>query len=132
MHAQVEGPLSARQLDALVKAIDALEHDLSERIEGERERATAEISSQLDGVVGDGADYAGARIRAGIEGELMERHMRDLQGLEAARGRLKAGTYGICVECGDPIGFERLKLAPAAVRCASCQAEREKASGVAR
>jgi DnaK suppressor protein len=126
MHAQVEGPLSPRQIDALVKAIDALEQDLAERIEGERERVTAEISSQLEGVVGDGADYAGARIRAGIEGELMERHMRDLAGLEAARGRLKAGTYGICVECGDPIDFERLKLSPAAVRCALCQAEREK------
>jgi DnaK suppressor protein len=132
MHAQVDGPLSARQIDALVKAIDALEHDLAERIEGERERATAEISSQLDGVIGDGADYAGARIRAGIEGELMERHMRDLAGLEAARGRLKAGTYGICVDCTDPIDFERLKLNPAAVRCALCQAEREKTMPVAR
>lgn len=132
MHAQVDGPLSPRQIDALVKAIDALELDLSQRIEGERERATAEISSQLEGVVGDGADYAGARIRAGIEGELMERHLRDLEGLEAARGRLKAGTYGICVECADPIDFARLKLAPAAVRCAACQAERERSPAAAR
>jgi RNA polymerase-binding transcription factor DksA len=132
MHAQVEGPLSARQIDTLSKAIDALEVDLSERIEGERERATAEISSQLEGVVGDGADYAGARIRAGIEGELMERHMRDLQGLEAARGRMKIGTYGICVDCAEPIDYARLKLNPAAVRCAACQAEREKVPATAR
>lgn len=132
MHAQVEGPLSPRQIDALVKAIEAQERDLSERIEGERERATAEISSQLEGVISDGADSAGARIRAGIEGELMERHLRDLAGLEAARGRLKSGTYGICVDCADPIDFKRLQLNPAAVRCAACQAEREKLPAVAR
>lgn len=132
MHAQAGGPLSTRQIDTLVEAIDALERDLSERIEGERERAAAEISSQLEGVVDDAADSAGARIRAGIESELMERHLRDLSGLVAARGRLKSGTYGVCVDCADPIDFARLKLRPAAVRCATCQAEREKAPAAAR
>jgi RNA polymerase-binding transcription factor DksA len=85
------------------------------------------MASQFDGVIGDGADFAGARIRAGIESELMDRHLRDLAALDAARARVEAGTYGICVECAEPIGFERLRLNPAAPRCAGCQAMREKA-----
>lgn len=126
----VRSALSARQLQALVAAMEAREQDLRARIAGERERASAEMASQFDGVIGDGADFAGARIRAGIESELMERHLRDLAALDAARGRVEAGTYGVCVECAEPIGFERLRLNPAAPRCAACQSLREK-SGLA-
>lgn len=118
--------MTAQELQALIEAIDARESDLRTRIEGERERAAAEMTSQLDGVVGDGADYAGARVRAGIETELVERHVRDLAALQAARARLKEGRYGVCPDCGEPIGFERLKANPAALRCADCQSRREK------
>jgi DnaK suppressor protein len=127
----VAGALSARQLQSLIAAIDAREKDLRARIAGERERASAEMASQFDGVIGDGADFAGARIRAGIESELMDRHLRDLAALDAARARVEAGTYGICVECAEPIGFERLRLNPSAPRCAACQSLREKSPGLA-
>jgi DnaK suppressor protein len=127
----VAGTLTARQLQSLIAAIDAREKDLRARIAGERERASAEMASQFDGVIGDGADFAGARIRAGIESELMDRHLRDLAALDAARARVEAGTYGICVECAEPIGFERLRLNPSAPRCAACQSLREKSPGLA-
>jgi DnaK suppressor protein len=119
--------VTAQELQGLIEAIDERERDLRARIAGERERATAEMTSQLDGVVGDGADYAGARIRAGIESELVDRHLRELAALEAARARLRAGTYGACPDCGEPIGFERLRANPAALRCAGCQSRRERA-----
>ena len=32
---------------------------------------------------------------------------------------------GRCIECGEPIGEERLAALPSAVRCVSCQAEWE-------
>lgn len=118
--------VTAQELQGLVEAIEERERDLRVRISGERERASAEMTSQLDGVVGDGADYAGARIRAGIESELVDRHLRDLAALEAARARLKAGTYGTCPDCGEAIGYERLRANPAALRCADCQSRREK------
>ncbi|MEW6687672.1 MAG: hypothetical protein AB1452_01145, partial [Pseudomonadota bacterium] len=101
--------VTAQELQALVEAIDERERDLRARIAGERERANAEMTSQLDGVVGDGADYAGARIRAGIENELVDRHLRELAALEAARARLGARTNGACAECGEPIGDDRLR-----------------------
>lgn len=35
------------------------------------------------------------------------------------------GTYGICVDCGEDIPVERLRLIPGAIRCVGCQEEFE-------
>jgi DnaK suppressor protein len=40
--------------------------------------------------------------------------------IDAALGRLEAGTYGRCESCGRPIGAERLAARPAAVTCIEC------------
>ena len=120
------GTSAAQELQSLLDLIDEREQDLRTRIAAEKERANTEMTSQLEGVVGDGADYAGARIRAGIENELVDRHLRDLSALGAARQRIKAGTYGTCVDCGEPIGRERLRANPVALRCAECQRARER------
>jgi len=36
------------------------------------------------------------------------------------------GTIGICIDCGQDIGFERLLANPTARRCLICQEHREK------
>ncbi|MCC8402961.1 TraR/DksA family transcriptional regulator [Paraburkholderia sp. MMS20-SJTN17] len=60
---------------------------------------------------------AGDELRAALA-----RHDRDeLQRIDGALARITAGLYGACVECGDPIGYERLAAAPYTVRCVSCQ-----------
>lgn len=126
MTEHVKGTIAAQELQELLELLDAREQDLRARIAAEKERANTEMTSQLEGVVGDGADYAGARIRAGIENELVERHLRDLAGLQAARLRVESGTYGICADCREPIGRERLRANPIALRCAECQSRRER------
>jgi RNA polymerase-binding transcription factor DksA len=40
--------------------------------------------------------------------------------IEAALGRLDAGSYGRCVRCGEPISPERLAARPAAQTCIRC------------
>ena len=128
MTGQVHGAIAAQDLQSLLQLIERREQDLRARVAAEKERATTEMTSQLEGVVGDGADYAGARIRAGIENEMVERHLRDLSAIESARQRIRAGTYGTCADCGEPIGRERLRANPVALRCAECQTAREKAA----
>lgn len=60
---------------------------------------------------------AGDELRAALA-----RHDFDeLQKIDAALARIGAGLYGACVECGDPIGYERLAAAPYTARCVSCQ-----------
>jgi DnaK suppressor protein len=42
-----------------------------------------------------------------------------------ALGRLDAGTYGRCVECGKELPDERLEARPEAERCVDCQQRAE-------
>lgn len=43
-----------------------------------------------------------------------------------ALARLDEGTYGICVNCGRPIGDERLEARPHAARCVECEDKAER------
>jgi DnaK suppressor protein len=56
-----------------------------------------------------------------------QRDADELTLVEHALQRLDAGTYGDCARCGQPIPLARLRVQPAATRCASCQAASEKA-----
>jgi DnaK suppressor protein len=49
-----------------------------------------------------------------------------LQQVEGALVRQRAGEYGECQNCGENIGFPRLKARPEAPFCLSCQGVREK------
>ena len=61
-----------------------------------------------------------------IDDALIERHVRELRALEAARRRLADGSINRCTDCGDDIGYERLLAYPVAVRCVVCQDRHEK------
>ncbi|HZM35744.1 MAG TPA: TraR/DksA C4-type zinc finger protein [Burkholderiales bacterium] len=54
------------------------------------------------------------------------RDVRELRALEAAQRRLAEGSYGICVDCGSDVGYERLAAEPDAARCIECQRRHEK------
>ncbi len=43
-----------------------------------------------------------------------------------ALGRLDAGTYGRCVDCGKSVPDGRLEAKPEAARCVACQAKRDR------
>ena len=45
--------------------------------------------------------------------------------IDEALERLRNGTYGICQQCGDPIGIDRLEVAPYTRFCFSCKKEIE-------
>ncbi len=40
--------------------------------------------------------------------------------LAAALERLHQPDYGVCIECGKDIGFERLEADPSAFHCRAC------------
>lgn len=46
--------------------------------------------------------------------------------LAAVSGRLKRPGSKTCQDCGDPIGEERHRTAPFAVRCIECQQKSER------
>ena len=49
-----------------------------------------------------------------------------LADVEGALRRIAAGSYGECIDCGEPIAAARLKAYPAATRCIECQGAFEK------
>lgn len=50
-----------------------------------------------------------------------ERATDELRQIEDALTRIRQGTYGICIDCGDPISPQRLELVPTATRDIACQ-----------
>jgi RNA polymerase-binding protein DksA len=48
--------------------------------------------------------------------------------VEEALARQRAGTYGICAECGKPIDPERLRARPEATLCIECARQKEHAA----
>jgi RNA polymerase-binding protein DksA len=53
---------------------------------------------------------------------LVRQAQHQLDEIDAAQRRLEAGSYGVCEECGSPIGDERLEARPTARLCLRCAA----------
>jgi DnaK suppressor protein len=47
--------------------------------------------------------------------------LKELGAIDAALGQIAAGTYGICVKCGEPIARKRLEAVPTATTCVACK-----------
>jgi DnaK suppressor protein len=54
-----------------------------------------------------------------------ERERAELAAIERALERIDAGTYGVCLACGEPIPLARQRALPTAVTCVPCAAFRE-------
>jgi len=113
--------MSQRQLKPLLRALERRERDLLSSIAEERRRTDVEDYEQLVGVVGDEADRAFVETSVDIETGRVERQVKELREIEAARERVAQGTFGTCIDCGGAIEYERLRIYPPAVRCAECQ-----------
>ena len=46
--------------------------------------------------------------------------LAEIKMIQAALARIKDGTFGFCVACGEPISKERLEVLPHAPRCKHC------------
>jgi DnaK suppressor protein len=99
-------------------------------LESERERLRHAVGSvHHDGslldetgdlAIGSGAhiaDSASETYLRELDGGLEENAEHLLLEIEAALGRIEGGTYGLCLECGRPIGEERLEAVPYATLC---------------
>src|SRR5512136_3260908 len=52
---------------------------------------------------------------------LNENERLRLKEVDEALDRIETGTYGICEECGEPIGLKRLEVKPVAKYCVPCK-----------
>ena len=116
-------PQQTRELDSLiVERRNALAAELRQ----DARKTRAEQFGEVAGEVPDSGDESVASLIADLDQADWSRDLDELRGLDAAHERIENGGYGVCVECGRDIGFERLRATPAAIRCIDCQTRHEK------
>lgn len=123
--------LSQRERRELVHRLDLRQESLLTSIAEERQRIDNDALPQLDADVGDQVDQAFVMTSVEMERGLIDRYNQELLQIAAVRERLASGVFGICVDCGEPIGAARLQAQPTAVRCTDCQWRHEKLADIA-
>jgi DnaK suppressor protein len=118
--------LTQQQTQELQAAIEQRRAALLHEIREDVERVRKDRFEDLAGAAPDAGDESVAALIADLDHADVGRDLSELRGLEAARTRLADGSYGTCANCGGEIGFERLRVNPAAVRCVECQRVHEK------
>ncbi len=73
----------------------------------------------------DAGDQSLATLITDVTNAEVARDVAELQDIIAAEARLRAGTYGSCIDCKVSIPYARLAAYPTAKRCLNCQQDRE-------
>ncbi|WP_030228301.1 TraR/DksA family transcriptional regulator [Streptomyces sp. NRRL WC-3626] len=79
-----------------------------------------------DGAGDDDADTGTKNITREHELSLAANAREMLSQFERALQRLDAGTYGLCENCGNPIGKARMQAFPRATLCVECKQKQER------
>jgi DnaK suppressor protein len=73
----------------------------------------------------DPADRATLESNRNAMLRIRDRERKLIGKIDDALQRIGDGSYGLCEECGQPIGFERLKARPVTTRCIDCKSDQE-------
>lgn len=79
-----------------------------------------------DGAGDDQADAGAKTAEREHEISVAANARASLRQAEHALEQLEAGTYGICENCGNPIGKLRLQARPRATLCMTCQQKQDR------
>ncbi|MBT3149704.1 TraR/DksA C4-type zinc finger protein [Streptomyces sp. CHD11] len=94
---------------------------------GNSEQALAGLMRDSgDGAGDDDADTGTKNITREHELALAANAREMLSQFERALQRLDAGTYGLCENCGNPIGKARVQAFPRATLCVECKQKQER------
>lgn len=98
--------------DRVTTEMQALQDDLSHSLEDQTDE---------DGNDSHLADSASETVDREIEQSLEDNAGHLLACIDAALGRIDAGSYGKCERCAEPISEERLEALPYATKCIECK-----------
>ncbi len=97
---------------------DALTRRRNE-IEEQLQRSAKEKVS--DDQVQDPGDEALSATMETLRNSLQDAEIMEYNRIKQALEKINAGTYGICIDCGEDISEKRLESYPNAARCIVCQ-----------
>ena len=122
-------PLTREQSIELGFTIEERRRALLAEIRDDLARSREDGAADAGEPAGDAGDESVADLIATLDHADLSRDVGELRAIEAARGRLKEGHYGECMQCGRDIDYARLRANPSAVRCIDCQRLHEKTFG---
>ncbi len=109
--------------------------ELKQRMELELFQLVNEVRDEMDsesklsyvdaGGDGNSGDEAVANTIVDTNNAVIGLHLQKAIDLNAALDRIQSNVYGVCIDCGDDISFERVTVYPTAKRCFKCQHMRE-------
>lgn len=74
-----------------------------------------------DDQVQDPGDQAVSSTMESLQVSLQDAEVGEYNRIMDTLSKIDAGTYGICIDCDNPISEKRLKSYPNASRCVACQ-----------
>lgn len=98
-----------------------LDRTLAEHMAGQ---SRAEHARDL--LLQDGDDAPQREPERELDQVLADRVVAEIAQASEALGRVHDPHFGLCVECGSAIPYERLKIEPWAARCVACESALEK------
>jgi DnaK suppressor protein len=102
--------------------LDAIRKLLVQRkLELEQELTQLSQEKFSDGQVQDPGDQALSSTMESLKVSLQDTEREEYNRILAAIEKIDNGTYGICMDCGQPISEKRLASFPNAARCLACQ-----------
>ncbi|MDA3062548.1 RNA polymerase-binding protein DksA [Campylobacter sp. JMF_14 EL1] len=123
IHTISEGKMKKSELKIYKKLLEERKAELSANINS----ATKDIEELREHGATDEIDVASMDTDLTIEYSIGLKQRESLNKIVSALERIENGTYGECLECGEPISPERLKVRPESRLCISCKELAEKA-----
>jgi len=78
-----------------------------------------------DNQVQDPGDQAISSTMESLRMSFQSTEIKEYNRIVRALEKIRDGSYGICVDCGNPVSEKRLKSFPNSERCLICQEEHE-------
>lgn len=117
--------LTSSQLEHVAKLLDDRKPIMRKEIREGLARMRVEGYEELLSGTSDAGDESLASLLTDLTNADVIRDAEELQDIFAAEARMAAGTYGICIDCDEPIRYARLVAYPTAKRCFACQQAHE-------
>ena len=108
------------------KELEFFRNFLNQRVQELRSEAGKTVEDMdEDENFPDPADRASMESNRNSVLRIRDRERKLIFKMQEALRRLDDGTYGICEECGEEIGIERLKARPVTTLCIECKSSQE-------
>ena len=96
------------------------------QIEKNLRGTTLELEGMRELELNDEGDFAAASAETIIDSAILVQQRKELNEIELALDKIKAGVFGICEMCEEPIGRRRLEVKNFARYCITCREITEK------